>query len=350
MSHRRPNTLQFTVDMEDRLKLLEMSTDAHLIDQRLAALTKLQRIAEESLATVGLDSSSRIDFSDPRTRIILKGCADRILLWKTSLPKHLLTEILELHYLTILITLYEAALYDKHNLADFKPPFVIRAVPLEKEPIFKAPRETANAIATCMTSARALLDTFAALPTNILLSMPVIVYIRMVYGVVVLIKIYVSVQSPHGLIHEVDQELSPKLRVGSIIEQLRHAAGQQRFRVPATFHAVLLRVSMWCIQNLHGQRHKSTEDLTQPLLHLHLEPIQNSTDSQGEDKTEQISSQELDVSLEPALNSSSLTDEPSIEMNQDFDMTVDWNLFDTTAFFLDFDSNDLESLNHEHGS
>lgn len=54
-------------------------------DAMLVAWVRLQRIAEESLAVVGM--GSQVDVSDVRTQFIIQKCINQVLDWKQSTPQ-----------------------------------------------------------------------------------------------------------------------------------------------------------------------------------------------------------------------------------------------------------------------
>jgi len=91
LSFRRPNALQYGSWLEDCLNTLEAMPSPDLNDRRLASWTRLQRIAEESLTTVRLHNNwSSMDFNDPRTQFILKGCVERVTEWRKSVKEDVL--------------------------------------------------------------------------------------------------------------------------------------------------------------------------------------------------------------------------------------------------------------------
>lgn len=73
----------------DCLHILDGSSS--LDDLRLSAWVRLQRIAEESLAVVGLEDGAVIDMSDGRTKLIIDRCIEQIIQWKHATPSKLIT-------------------------------------------------------------------------------------------------------------------------------------------------------------------------------------------------------------------------------------------------------------------
>jgi hypothetical protein len=87
MRMRRPNVLLFNNWMSECLDLLEESPI--FLDKRLAALVKLQRIADEALISFGLDDpSTDISLTDSRVQVILRGFERKMDDWmKTTAPE-----------------------------------------------------------------------------------------------------------------------------------------------------------------------------------------------------------------------------------------------------------------------
>ncbi|KAK7408438.1 hypothetical protein QQX98_009365 [Neonectria punicea] len=249
LSFRRPSVLRYGPWVERCIKTIEMAPFLHLNDSRLLAWVKLQRLAEEGLAMVGFDEASSVDFSDARTRFILKHCGDSVTRWRQSIAEDIMCGPLEIHYQMILVSLNEPSLYNDHEISDFRPPYIIRALPL------------------CAVSAQHLISSFLGLSVEALRSVPVITYTRMAHAVIVLVKVHVSSQAQSGQGDTVlDQEWMPKQFLLRIMNRLELAAGQQRLDVPVAFHCILSNLTRWCDNNL-GQ-HDLSDQVIEPLVHL----------------------------------------------------------------------------------
>ena len=87
MRMRRPNVLLFNNWMSECLGMLEESPV--FLDKRIAAAVKLQRIADETLISFGLDDpSTDIRLTDSRMQVILKGFERKMDDWmKTTSPE-----------------------------------------------------------------------------------------------------------------------------------------------------------------------------------------------------------------------------------------------------------------------
>lgn len=282
LSFRRPNGLRYGAWVERSTKVLEMAPFLHPNDRRLLAWARLQRLAEESLTMVGFDEGMAVDFSDTRTRFILRNCAQAVTKWRESIPEDIMCGPLEIHYQMILVSLDEPALYGGHEIADFRPPYVIRALPLAKKPQSADRVNVIGAITKCAVSAQQLITAFINLPVEVLRSAPVITYTRMSYAVIVLIKVYVSTQRNGDTENSLlDKEWTPKHFLVRILEKLELAAGQQRLDISVTFSCVLANLARWCASNL--DQNGLSGQFIEPMIHLPGKTTNSDTSSVNSD-------------------------------------------------------------------
>ncbi|OTA03892.1 hypothetical protein A9Z42_0044680 [Trichoderma parareesei] len=194
------------------IRVLEVAPNACLNDRRLIEWTKLQTIAEECMSAAGLDNESNVCLADDGVRRVLKYGIERAILWKHQISPEILHEPMMMHYHMVLISLNEPAFYDAHDMQDFRPPYRLRPLPLAKG--FDDPGSIviANSLAQCVSSAQTVINTFLGIPTETLRVMPVIVYTRITYAAVTLIKFDVSARMPQSVACMLDDIHSgPKL-------------------------------------------------------------------------------------------------------------------------------------------
>lgn len=173
----------------------------------------------------------------------------------------------------ILIVLHEPALYNGHDVSDFRPPYALRPLPLWTEHGPGVGMHAAGSLVPCILSSQALIRTFLGLPVETLLCMPVVTYTRLAYAVIVLIKCFVSARA-HTCLADLHLEASLDLvsavsQLLSKLESVRDQA-QGRIPVPAVFHSVLSTVYMWCVRVFATDICQDVEDIMEPMLHLSL--------------------------------------------------------------------------------
>jgi hypothetical protein len=88
MSFRRANVLRYGSWVANCIHILSQCSS--FTDSRLVKWARLQRIAEESLAVVGVEDGPSLDMSDARTDLIVEQCINQVVWWKQFIPKRLL--------------------------------------------------------------------------------------------------------------------------------------------------------------------------------------------------------------------------------------------------------------------
>jgi hypothetical protein len=160
------------------------------------------------------------------------------------------TDAIAMHYNMILANLHEPALYDGHDWRDFRPPYKLRSLLLMNKMYDDIALDTASALDCCIKSAEAIIHTFLNVTISTLRSVPVIMYARTVYAVVILIKFDVSAQNLLGAASLLQKDSSSKNLLLQLIEKLQNAVGPEGFQIPATFCAILSRMATWYIEHV----------------------------------------------------------------------------------------------------
>lgn len=170
--------------------------------------------------------------------------------------------------------LHEPALYDGHNISDFRPPYALRPLPLWLQNQTGIGMQAASSPVPCMLASQALIRTFLCLSTENLLFMPVITYTRVAYAVIVLIKCLVSVKSstPPGEVYY-DHSMDPVSTIPKLIDKLESAMDQAEARLPvsAVFHSILSKIYIWYRRVFILNIGHDADDLMEPMIHLSLE-------------------------------------------------------------------------------
>ncbi|KAG6362618.1 hypothetical protein INS49_007710 [Diaporthe citri] len=288
MSYRRPTSLPYGPWVDDCIGTLEFSPGIHPNDCRLVEWIKLHRIAEESLLAVSMDDKSTVDISDARTRFILKGCMEKVEIWRRSVTGDILNSTMEIHYQTILITLQEPALHEGHDTSDFRPPYALLPLPLSVQNRADVGMHAASSLIPCVLSSQSLIRTFLGLPVETLRFMPVVTYTRVMYALIVLIKCYVSVRTHTSLadLHP-ESSLDPVSAISKLLGRLESIRDQEegRIPVPVAFHSILSAVRKWCVRLFTTDICQDVEDVMEPMLHLSLEDERNLGNAEVETST-----------------------------------------------------------------
>ncbi|OBT72148.1 hypothetical protein VF21_08785 [Pseudogymnoascus sp. 05NY08] len=268
MSLRRPNMFAFSAFTKGCIDYLTNSPYALPSDKLLIVWSKIQHITEESAAVFAFDDlSSRVEMSDPRVQLTLKGFENRLEEFRKTIDPVHLSATLEVHYYMNKIILQEYAIMVK-NVDGFQPEELID-IGTKASPISMA---SASAIMTVIESAHLLLDAFFSEPDDVIRSYPVINFVRMSYGMVLLIKMYANASLP-------DSELGKILDADSlkIDHYLRMAVTRLKriteYRAASKFLQIVLKVAMYHQQRLTNAMPQTGKglgaaQLIAPLLNL----------------------------------------------------------------------------------
>ncbi|OBS22522.1 hypothetical protein FPOA_08859 [Fusarium poae] len=269
MSFRRPSALSYGSWIEDSVNVLDSPFTSHINDRRLASWIRLQRLAEETFAMAGSepDNLPAINHTDPRNRLILQAGLERVNSWRQSLPEDIMIPTLNIHYHVILLNISERGLYEKHDVQDFRPPYAIHTLPSQNNFALDTPQYT-DARSECSTVARRLLKLFLELSPEMYQQVPIIVYTRLMYAVIVIVKLEVFNNTCTKLSR--DDSISPINTIEAILSKVQEASDERHFRNPTLFHAILRRLLDRCNET-RSQLGILENEIIEPLRNLQIE-------------------------------------------------------------------------------
>ncbi|KAM5519449.1 hypothetical protein FOXYSP1_17873 [Fusarium oxysporum f. sp. phaseoli] len=280
----RPNVLRYGPWVHDCIHMLDSPSAAHIGDRRLVAWVRLQRIVEESLSLIGQDEGSQIDYLDGHTRLILQGGFERAKDWRRNLPEDIMNTSLEMYYHVVLLNFCESGLYNDHEAQDFQPPYTIHTLPTA-DPLTHGLPQFVDAHVKCLDIAWRVAELFLQFSPPVLRQVPTIIFTRMMYAVVIIIKLQLlnRPSSEVSFTAKEQEQEGPALAVGvvrRIVDKLESAADATRFRTPATFHAVLRRLLSRCLASC-SRLHTYENEIIKPLLNLQVDELgkENTTTS-----------------------------------------------------------------------
>lgn len=198
---RRPNLLRWTNYMSQCVQLLENSPEAVPSDRMLAQHIKVQHICEEINTSFALDDpeATSISITDPKVAYTLNILESQLRDWEAQIPSDLRKPELMFIAHTTSLYLHEIALHVNHNTDDFRLPFTEASLKSGSEHGFAATltQNQMTSIEACLKASHDAVDTFCSfdLDTHIVLP-PLLYFVRIVYALIVLIKLHVAVMSP----------------------------------------------------------------------------------------------------------------------------------------------------------
>jgi len=160
-----------------------------------------------------------------------------------------------INYYYIRLYAHEQILYTEHRPEDFKPPYIIRAAIVHGEDSMPLDYNTLLAFNDCLLAGHSLLEVFLGMTVHSLRSLPVVIYTRMFYAMIIFTKLYTSAKSLEsqyqGLIDL--RSLAFESYLWRLINALQAARGEENFRVPSIFLSMLERLSKCTVARLQLQ-------------------------------------------------------------------------------------------------
>lgn len=275
MSLHRPNLIRWTPFMTESLEILETSPDAAPTDKYFCHLVWTHRLAEEVGEQFSLDDPSAVvNITDARTQYALRALERDLDKYIASIPKNLMQRESPFHtsleFIAIVLTfiatlrlnfnvvnlyMHEMALHSDTMSDQWRPPFNTEALKdgiVNSEPLSAA---HINALSACLTAIDGILNTFLSMDVLSIRCLPVFNFMRVAYGVVILIKMYFSASSPGSemgkVIHKDNMRVEYYLE--ALLDKFRATAADNKCRPAAKFLVVLAMLRSWFFKQGKGQ-------------------------------------------------------------------------------------------------
>ncbi|KAH6608781.1 hypothetical protein Trco_002127 [Trichoderma cornu-damae] len=254
MSLHRPNLVRWTPFMTESLEILETSPDAAPTDKYFCHLVWTHRLAEEVGGQFSLDDpSTMVNITDARTQYALRALERDLDKYIASIPKNLMQPgpdlaTLRINFNVVNLYMHEMALHSDNNMSDqWRPPFNTEALKdgiVNSEPLSAA---HINALSACLTAIDGIFNTFLSMEVLSIRCLPVFNFMRVAYGVVILIKMYFSASSPGSemgkVIHKDNMRVEYYLE--ALLDKFRATAADNKCRPAAKFLVVLAMLRSW---------------------------------------------------------------------------------------------------------
>ncbi|UKZ79220.1 hypothetical protein TrVFT333_006970 [Trichoderma virens FT-333] len=248
MSLHRPNLIRWTPFMTECLEILETSPDAAPTDKYFCHLVWTHRLAEEVGSQFSLDDpSTMVNITDSRTQYALRALERDLDKYIASIPKNLMQHTLRLNFNVINLYMHEMALHSDTMSDQWRPPFNTEALKdgiINSEPLSAA---HINALSACLTAIDGIFNTFLSMDVLSIRCLPVFNFMRVAYGVVILIKMYFSASSPGSemgkVIHKDNMRVEYYLE--ALLDKFRATAADNKCRPAAKFLVVLAMLRSW---------------------------------------------------------------------------------------------------------
>lgn len=129
--------------------------------------------------------------------------------------------------------MHEVALHVEHNVEEFRPPFTEEKLcGLESKDSDPLSAAHISALSVCLTSIDGIFETFLSLEVDVIRSLPMLLFVRAAYAVIVLIKMYFSATSSNSELGRVIDKDHMKVEqyLNGLLEKFRTAAEDDRCR------------------------------------------------------------------------------------------------------------------------
>ncbi|KAG9884909.1 hypothetical protein KCU94_g17932, partial [Aureobasidium melanogenum] len=195
---RRPNLLRWSNYMQECVDILESSPDAAPTDALFAQHIKIQRICDEISVSFAMeDPTASISILDPKVAYTLEVLQEKLDKWDQELPAHLKLPTLMFYKHVTSLYLHEIGLHVNHNTDDFRVPFSEGSLKSGSHFSETLSQKQMASIEACLKACHNVIGTFCDFGPDTVSTLPALLYfVRIVYALVVLIKMHVAATFP----------------------------------------------------------------------------------------------------------------------------------------------------------
>lgn len=176
----------------------------------------------------------------------------------------------------------------------------------------------------CISHIHSLLDILLGMSIGDLRSLPVFTYVRMIYSIVVLTKLYISSKSPQSKIGAVINSNSLRLDfyLDAIINMMEEAAGPMECRAPLVFMTLSNWIRTWYKIQENDEIFSPPTNLLAPLDACWLAPLSAQAKSENSFMNGDLSPEKNISSdnVEVDLNNNDLSQDGKLDYDQEPEM------------------------------
>ncbi|KAI9724249.1 MAG: hypothetical protein M1828_003673 [Chrysothrix sp. TS-e1954] len=245
---RRPNLIRWNAYMDESLEMLESSVGALPTDKILCHHVKLQHINEEIGQKFAMDDpSAMISIADSRVQTSMKVFEYQLGEFRSTLKEQDFTPAVSFSYHVSDLYMHEVALHSNHNVDDFRAPFTEESLkaPSSQSGVLSEPH--AVALHDCLDSVKAMFRTFLGFDVAVLRALPIFYFVRIAYGVVILIKLYFAVTAPNSEVGKIitKTDLDAENQIDKLLRLFHVVDDEDAFRPANRFLFILGRLRQW---------------------------------------------------------------------------------------------------------
>ena len=235
--------------MDECLDVLENSEYALPSDKFLCQFVRLQHINEDIGLQFSMDDpSATINISDTRVQYALKAFENQLQEWSSAAQNSPAwnTRLAFNEHVSSLY-MHEVALHINHNVDDFRAPFTEESLRAASGQSIILSSVHSKALSECLASVHGIFQVFFNFDISTIRALPIFYFVRLAYGVVVLIKLYFAVTAPGSELGkimskedlQVEHQLDTLLRIFHTIDE------EEAFRPARMFLIILGKMRHW---------------------------------------------------------------------------------------------------------
>ena len=155
--------------------------------------------------------------------------------------------MLEINYHVNNVNLHEIALHADHDADDFRPPFSLAATRPSSKSLSPP---YISAIMVCISSSQRLIDIFLGMSIEAVRACPRLLWIRLCYAVVILMKLSISASTPSSELGKIIDPGDCKVlyyseKVIAYLDKISTVASQKKHDLSFRFLHVLTNLNFW---------------------------------------------------------------------------------------------------------
>jgi hypothetical protein len=156
--------------------------------------------------------------------------------------------------------IHEVAMHVDHNVEEFKPPFTEESIrsSIGDRSSDKLTPAHISALSNCLMAIDGIFENFFSYDVETIRCLPIYLFVRVAYAVVVLIKMYFAAATPNSELGNVINKDNMKVEqyLDTLVEIFKASAAEEKSRPSAKFLMVLIMLKTW----FHRQREGKTTE------------------------------------------------------------------------------------------
>ena len=211
------------------------------------------------------DPSAAVNICDSRIQDSIKEFEQKLEAWRAGVPEGMMSRksngsvlhgknadsktTAALHYSEWISSLYmhEIAMHSNHNVDDFRAPFTEESIKAASGQHNVLSPAHGSALWQCVEAVHGIFNAFFAFDIPMVRALPIFYFVRIAYGVVVLIKLHFAINTPSSDIGKFisREHLQVEYYIDQLLQMFRKIDAEDAFRPPNKFIMILEKLRGW---------------------------------------------------------------------------------------------------------